>query len=170
MDQLTTFAQRLRYAMVAKGLTNTSLAKLCGINRSNITRYLSGEYIAKQDVIYRIASKLDVDPQWLMGQSDDAVLDRVNSVEPLLPPLVGLEGAEKVQALLDANRPDEAAELCKSLILQASLESESSELAELLESLHGREDMRMLFKLAKDATPEDVRQAVRIIEALRQKD
>ncbi len=27
--------------------------------------------------------------------------------------------------------------------------------------------MRMLFKLAQDATPEDVRQAVKIIEALR---
>lgn len=43
---------------------------------------------------------------------------------------------------------------------------ETSELNELLETLRGREDMRMLFKLAKNATPEDVRKAVRIIEAL----
>ncbi|MDO4982745.1 MAG: helix-turn-helix transcriptional regulator [Eubacteriales bacterium] len=42
-----------------------------------------------------------------------------------------------------------------------------SELNELLETLRSREDMRMLFKLAKDATPEDVRSAVKIIEALR---
>ena len=42
-----------------------------------------------------------------------------------------------------------------------------SELNELLETLRSREDMRMLFKLAKDATPEDVRNAVKIIEALR---
>ena len=41
------------------------------------------------------------------------------------------------------------------------------ELNELLETLCSREDMRMLFKLAKDATPEDVRSAVKIIEALR---
>jgi len=41
------------------------------------------------------------------------------------------------------------------------------ELNELLEELRTREDMRMLFKLAKDATPDDVRQAVKIIEALR---
>ncbi len=41
------------------------------------------------------------------------------------------------------------------------------ELNELLSSLREREDMRMLFKLAKDASPEDVRQAVKIIEALR---
>ncbi len=44
------------------------------------------------------------------------------------------------------------------------------ELEELLTSLREREDMRMLFKLAQDASPEDVRQAVKIIEALRQHD
>ena len=43
----------------------------------------------------------------------------------------------------------------------------NAELAELLDALRTRDDMRMLFKLAKDATPEDVRSAVRIIEALR---
>ena len=37
----------------------------------------------------------------------------------------------------------------------------------LLTTLREREDIRMLFKLAKDASPEDVRQAVKIIEALR---
>ena len=44
---------------------------------------------------------------------------------------------------------------------------ETGELTELLEELRNREDMRMLFKLAKDASPDDVRQAVKIIEALR---
>ena len=44
---------------------------------------------------------------------------------------------------------------------------QDAELEQLLTSLREREDMRMLFKLAQDATPEDVRQAVKIIEALR---
>lgn len=44
------------------------------------------------------------------------------------------------------------------------------ELSALLASLREREDMRMLFKLAKDASPDDVRQAVKIIEALRRDD
>ena len=48
--------------------------------------------------------------------------------------------------------------------------AEDRELAELLSSLREREDMRMLFKLAHDASPEDVRQAVRISEALRRHD
>ena len=44
------------------------------------------------------------------------------------------------------------------------------EMEQLLTSLREREDMRMLFKLAQDASPEDVRQAVKIIEALRRDD
>ncbi len=44
--------------------------------------------------------------------------------------------------------------------------AEDAEMTELLETLRSRDDMRMLFKLAKDATPEDVRRAVKIIEAL----
>ena len=48
--------------------------------------------------------------------------------------------------------------------------SEDSELQEYLEQLKNRSEMRMLFKLAADATKEDVEQAVRIIEAIRKKD
>ena len=44
--------------------------------------------------------------------------------------------------------------------------AQDAELAKLLETLRRRDDMRMLFKLAKDATPDDVRKAVKIIEAL----
>lgn len=44
---------------------------------------------------------------------------------------------------------------------------DDDELNELLEELRNREDLRMLFKLAKGATADDVRQAVKIIEALR---
>ena len=43
----------------------------------------------------------------------------------------------------------------------------ASELRELLEVLRSRSDVRILFSLAKDATPEDVRRAAAIIEALR---
>ena len=41
------------------------------------------------------------------------------------------------------------------------------EMQELLFQLRTRPDMRMLFKLAKDASPKDVKRAVAIIEALR---
>ena len=42
----------------------------------------------------------------------------------------------------------------------------NGELQEYLEELKNRSEMRMLFKLAKNATKEDVEKAVKIIEAL----
>ena len=54
--------------------------------------------------------------------------------------------------------------------VQAAPAPMDEELEQLLTSLRQREDMRMLFKLARDASPEDVRQAVKIIEALRRSD
>ncbi len=48
--------------------------------------------------------------------------------------------------------------------------SAGDEMTQLLTALREREDMRMLFSLAKDASPEDVRQAVKIIKALRGND
>lgn len=50
---------------------------------------------------------------------------------------------------------------------EAEKSNEDEELAEYLEYLRTRPEMRMLFKLTKDATKEDVEQAVKIIEALR---
>ena len=46
---------------------------------------------------------------------------------------------------------------------------EQKELEEYLEQLKNRPEMKMLFKLAANATKEDVEQAVRIIEAIRKK-
>lgn len=46
-------------------------------------------------------------------------------------------------------------------------EQETDELTEYLEELKTRPEMRMLFSLAKGATKKDVEDAVKIIEALR---
>lgn len=48
--------------------------------------------------------------------------------------------------------------------------SDEEELAEYLDELKNRKEMRMLFKLSKGCTKEEVEQAVRIIEALRRND
>ena len=48
--------------------------------------------------------------------------------------------------------------------------ADKAELERLLSALREREDMRMLFKVAENATPGDIRQAVKIIEALRRDD
>ena len=77
MTKPYTFAERLRMLMDMKGLTNSDLARICQINRSNITRYLSGKYEAKQDVLFRISSSLHVSEAWLMGY--DCPIDPVTN-------------------------------------------------------------------------------------------
>ena len=47
------------------------------------------------------------------------------------------------------------------------MNQDNNELNEYLEILASREDLRMLFKLAKDASKDDVDKAVKIIEALK---
>lgn len=49
------------------------------------------------------------------------------------------------------------------------LVNDDEELTEYLEILKTRPEMRMLFQISKDATKEDVEQAVRVIEAIRKK-
>ena len=49
-------------------------------------------------------------------------------------------------------------------------ETGDPELTEILEKMKNRPEMRMLFKLSADATPDDVRQAIKIIEALRKEE
>ena len=67
MEPVYTFAERLAQLKVLKGFSNTDIAKICKIDKSNVTRYCKGEYKAKQDVIYRMAEKLGIDEAWLMG-------------------------------------------------------------------------------------------------------
>ena len=54
-------------------------------------------------------------------------------------------------------------------MINDSIEAEFAgmELPEILDALKNRDEMRMLFSLTKDATKEDVLQAVKIIEALK---
>lgn len=67
MEPVFTFAQRLEELKRIRGFNNTDLARICGIDKSNITRYCKGDYKAKQDVIYRMAEKLNINEAWLMG-------------------------------------------------------------------------------------------------------
>lgn len=79
--KVATFADRLNELLRIKNITKTELAKKCDINRSNMTRYCRDEYEAKQDVVYRIANEMNVDPVWLIGY--DVPMERSKWLEPL---------------------------------------------------------------------------------------
>ena len=65
--QVASVADRLREAMNMRNKKQVDLERETGINRSAISRYLSGEYEPKNKPIYKLAKALDVSDQWLMG-------------------------------------------------------------------------------------------------------
>ena len=62
----TLFMERLRKALEDKGITRTELSRLSGVSKGDITHYLKGDYVPKQDKCYLLAKALGVDPGWLM--------------------------------------------------------------------------------------------------------
>lgn len=67
--QVASIADRLREAMNIRGKKQADLVRETSINRSAISRYLSGEYEPKNKPIYELSKALDVSEQWLMGYS-----------------------------------------------------------------------------------------------------
>lgn len=61
-----TFMWRLRSALEKKGITRTELSQISGVSKGDITHYLKGDYVPKQDKCYLLAKALGVDPGWLM--------------------------------------------------------------------------------------------------------
>lgn len=67
MEKQETFANRLRQVLDENGWSQTELAKRANVSKSSITRYLKGDWEAKQDVIYSIADATGLNEAWLMG-------------------------------------------------------------------------------------------------------
>lgn len=65
--QVATISDRLREAMAVKNKKQIDLVRETGINRSAISRYLSGEYEPKSKPVYELAKALDVSEMWLWG-------------------------------------------------------------------------------------------------------
>lgn len=64
---MTSFADRLRLLLDRTGMTQADLSRKCGLSRATLSRYLQGQFEAKQDSIYKIANATNVSEAWLMG-------------------------------------------------------------------------------------------------------
>ena len=62
---MKTYGERLQYALNKRGLTQSQLAEICDINRSNITNYIKNIYAPKSVLNEKIAAVLNVSPSWL---------------------------------------------------------------------------------------------------------
>lgn len=65
---MSTVAERLQYAMQLRNKKQVDLVRITGIGKASICTYLSGAYEPKQTNTYKLASALNVNPAWLMGQ------------------------------------------------------------------------------------------------------
>ena len=64
---IDSFSNRLKIAMDDNNINLSKLSTITSISKPLISNYLSGNYKAKQQNIYKIAKALNVSPAWLMG-------------------------------------------------------------------------------------------------------
>lgn len=83
---MNNFADKLKEAMERAGINATELSAKTGISNSAISRYLSGNYIAKQKNLLKLSMALHVDPTFLFP---DSVKELDNKVNVYIIPVVG---------------------------------------------------------------------------------
>ena len=71
-EQKRTFSRRLRLSMSKMHMNATELSNATGIGKSDISNYMNGKYLPKQDRIYLMATELHVNPAWLWGFLPDS--------------------------------------------------------------------------------------------------
>ena len=81
---------RLNEALKLRGLSAAELAAKSGLQKSSVSRYLSGQNVPRSLAIGKMAEALDVSPAWLLGYN--LTIDGEE-----IPPL-------DVELLTDANR------------------------------------------------------------------
>ena len=65
--QVSTAADRIQQAMDETGKKQADLVEATGLNKSTISRYLSGQVEPKQKAIMTLAQALNVSEMWLWG-------------------------------------------------------------------------------------------------------
>lgn len=106
MDNLYIIKDRLNEALQKRKMTAAELAIKTGINKSSISRYLSGENIPRSLAIGKMAKALDVNPAWVLGY--EVSMDNAVEAEAEVISLENLSelNKEKIkayyQALLDS--------------------------------------------------------------------
>ena len=67
MDDLYILKDRLSTAMLHRDMNGSELASKSGLQKSSVSRYLTGENIPRPSALIKMAEALDVSPAWLLG-------------------------------------------------------------------------------------------------------
>ncbi len=70
MNNKTLFTKRLTQAVKEKGLTFAELSRLSGVSKARISQYIHGIYMPNSHAIIALSSALNVNPDFLLGNTD----------------------------------------------------------------------------------------------------
>lgn len=80
MDNIYIIKDRLNEALKLRKMTAAELAKLTGLNKSSVSRYLSGSSIPRSLAIGKMAQALHVSPAWVLGYNVPMEAEEVKPV------------------------------------------------------------------------------------------
>lgn len=93
------FANRMKLALDRRGITQSQLSAVTGIDRSVISCYLSGRYEPKNENLSKIAKVLKVSSDWLMGREETITPPQTKGVR--LPVLGRVAAGIPIEAITD---------------------------------------------------------------------
>ena len=107
---MTEFGKRLKVLIETKKVSAAQLSRMTGISEATISRYLSGQYEAKQGNIFKISQALLVSPDYLLGSEDNIEIHYGEKELMYIYNALSLSGKDKVLEyagmLLDKERKD----------------------------------------------------------------
>lgn len=105
-----TINDRIKQALALRNMKQVELVAKTGIDKSQISSYLSGKYKPKQENLSLIAMALEVDEYWLMGQDvpmervvtgEEAIEGQIRRVEAYAKQIYGSREQETVWKLYE---------------------------------------------------------------------
>ena len=106
------FQYRLVKSLEKAGITAAELSEKSGISEANISNYINGKYVAKQDKCYAIATALNVDPGWLMTGDEPSGHPAWQGIESNIPKTAE---AKIISAGIDKMSPERREQALKVL-------------------------------------------------------
>ena len=152
-QQLLEFSRRLKESMDKAHLNATDLSNRTGIGKSDISNYVNGKYLPKQDRVYLIASVLGVSPSWLYAI--DALYNQ-DTEQPLL--------SAPVVLLSDGKDSSGAEESGSGKIAVISTEPWNPD--DMLYAETGDEDIRIMARGMGKMSPENRKKLLDVARTL----